>query len=230
MLHRRQQNIASKGRCVIARLFLPQRTVHIRAVGLDVDGVLRNTGHASYLAECKALKDFGIEPPTYEEFVGKFENDLVKYYGLYGIGDHRAIQERFLHYVGETDKEEPFGDVLRFLIQMRNCNVGVFAVSGHPTHKLHGWFAEHGIDIHLRCVYGGSKDKRACLRSAFQDLHTDPKDGCYIGDWGVDMRAANAVGTIPIGITRGHNSRKALVECGASHVVEHLHEFGGLIE
>ncbi len=189
---------------------------------------MRNTGHLAYLADSKALEDFGITPHPYENYVKVFDNDLAKYYGQYGIADHRAIQERFLYHAGEVDTERPFDDVLKFLGHMSARNIRVFAVSGHPTHKLLGWFAEHGINV--KCVYGGSRDKRACLRNACRDVRTAPEATCYVGDWGIDMQAADAVGSIPIGITRGHNTRAALIECGAEHVVDHLREFADLID
>jgi phosphoglycolate phosphatase-like HAD superfamily hydrolase len=191
---------------------------------------VRNTGHKCYLADAEALREFGIEPLPFHSYVKEYESDPARYYAKFGIKDHGSVHERFYHHVGETDKEPPFDDVLGFLEHMEKCRVTVFAVSGHPLHKLHSWFAEHKIAQHFKCVYGGSRNKVACLRNACRDVHADPGAVCYVGDWGLDMRAANTAGPIPIGITRGHDSRSALIDSGAWHVVEHLHEFGGLIQ
>lgn len=212
----------------MATLLLPQMQVETLAVGLDVDGVLRDTAYNAYAACCKTVEELGGIPPSFNDFVHGYESDFHAYYRQCGVQDVERVYPVFLRHVGAPDDAAPFPDVNDFLSHLEHLELKVFAVSSHPTEQLHEWFAAHGIDDHMLCIYGGSRDKRACIQNACESVSVDPKSACYVGDWGLDMRAAKAVGLLPIGITRGYSSRAGLTASGAAHVVDHLSELVGL--
>jgi phosphoglycolate phosphatase-like HAD superfamily hydrolase len=213
------------------RLDLPDREADLAAVGLDVDGVMRDTGYRVYTAALKTVEELGgTPPPSFDDFVQGYQPNYDHYRDAYKVAatKERTLEVLFRH-LGPSDDVAPFADVNDFLAQMRGLAVPVFAVSSHPADRLHAWFAEHGIDDHFLCIFGGSRDKRACLRNACTEVGAAPRSACYVGDWGMDMRAARDVGAIPVGITRGYPSRSGLLASGAMHVVDHLPELAALI-
>lgn len=213
----------------MATLHLSHALVETRAIGLDVDGVLRDTAYVAYQALCKTVDELGGIAPAFDAFVQGYESDYRTYYRSCGVQDVERIYPVYSRYVGAPDSVPPFPDVADFLSHLQDHDVKVFVVSSHPTEQLHSWFAAHGIDDHMLCVFGGSRDKRDCIRGALASVDIPSFAACYVGDWGLDMRAAKAVGLTPIGITRGYPSKTGLLASGAAHVVEHLHELVEMI-
>ncbi len=209
----------------MATLILPP-VREILAVGLDVDGVMRDTGYSAYEVMCKSIIDLGGTVPTFEMFVHGWTTDVVTFYGECDV--HCGLEEIYRVYrkylPDDYDACEPYHDVAVFLNHLGTLGLKVFAVSSHPHLAVVDWFATHNIETHFSHVAGGSKDKVICLTTACSKLEVSSRSVCYVGDWGSDMRAALVAGLIPIGITRGYDSRLALVKSGAEYVVEHLED------
>ena len=215
----------------MATLVLPERKIHIDAFGLDVDGVLRDTGYHIYEATLKALKELGANrTPTFEHFVRGQGGDLVTFYKECGVElTKEEIYASYDKYVPSHDAEKPFEDVVGFLLALTTRNVKVFVVSGHPTEKLQRWFEEYNFHEHIHHLQGGSRDKAVHIRAACEHLEVSPRATCYVGDWGNDMKAAVLARTVPIGDTRTYATRKILIEADAQYAVDHLSELVGII-
>jgi phosphoglycolate phosphatase-like HAD superfamily hydrolase len=198
----------------------------LAAIGLDVDGVLRNTAIHAYFASCKVISGNGGTAPALDAFVRDLNLDFLTYYQACGakLATIDELLEKFRACVKVHDDEQPFPDVAEFLVTLRHLGVKVFAVSSHPQEKLHGWFKAHGLDDHFVHFSGGSRDKAVCIAKACEELRVNPSAVAYVGDWGLDMRGAAGAGVLPIGITRGYEVRQGLYESGAAHVVDHLLE------
>ena len=209
----------------MATLCLPSRRIKVEAVGLDVDGVLRDTGYAAYLALCATVRELNGTPPPFATFVREFDTTPSKYlpyYGSCGVGDTAEVHPTFLRHFKVVGDTLPYADVEEFLSRLQALQLKVFAVSSHPAEELHRWFVNHGLDDHLLYLCGGSRDKRTALLRALAIVGGHPPATCYVGDWGLDMRAARMTGLVPIGLTRGYPARWGLLASGAAHVVNHL--------
>jgi len=230
IMYAENANLWKERWCIVATLALPHRRMELRAIGVDVDGVLRNTGYLAYLAAAKTIAELGGSSPTFADYVHEYESDVLTYYSSRGVKEElEKIDTVFFRHANMHDDTPPFDDVRDFLAHAQSRDVTVFAVSGHPTEQLHEWFVTQGIDDHLFCIFGGSRDKRACITNACKKIGVDHAMTCYVGDWGVDMRAARGVGVVPIGITRGYETRTILESNDAAHVIDHLHELSPLI-
>ena len=207
----------------MATLVLPEAEFSLEAVGLDVDGVLRDTGYHIYEASCKTIAELGGVPPSYEEFITSQGGDLVTYYAYCGVS--RSKEEIYAVY----DKVVPFDDVDDFMTGLVSRGVKLFVVSSHPRENLRLWFLEHKLHDHLLDFQGGSRDKPLHIQEACQRLEVNPARACYVGDWGLDMKAAIAAGALPIGITRFYNTELILLQAGAKCVVRHLSDLAGMI-
>jgi phosphoglycolate phosphatase len=196
----------------------------IFALGLDVDGVIRDTGYHAYEVMCKTLVELGGTVPTFDTFVHGYTTDVVTFYGECGVccGLEKILSVYRKHSAGHHDDCAPYRDVARFLNYLSVLEVRMFAISSHPHAQIVEWFTTHRIGAYFSHVAGSSIDKAVCLTEACNTIKVLPHKACYVGDWGADMRAAATAGLIPIGITRGYDSRSALVKSGANYVVEHL--------
>jgi len=213
----------------MAHLQLSRQRVEIHAVGLDVDGVLRDTAYDSFVALCKTIEELGGTAPSFSNFVHDFESNALAYYAHCGVKEMEKIHSVYYRHLHPHDSVLPYDDVLGFLEHLRSLRLKVFVVSGHNTERLQEWFVAQGLRDNLECLRGSSKNKKICIRESCEEIGIDPCNTCYIGDWGLDMRAASANGLIPIGMTRGYESYASLIRSGAIHVVENLNELVPLI-
>jgi phosphoglycolate phosphatase-like HAD superfamily hydrolase len=198
--------------------------VEVHAVGLDVDGVLRNTGFPAYEAFCAAVEELNGTVPTFDRFVAEYVSSHLPFYSACGVSDLDLVHPTFQKHWKHHDNVAPFADVPDFLTHLESLDLRVFVVSSHPTEKLHTWLKEHDLHPHIKEIRGGSRDKEVCLRESCTTLGIQTRSMLYFGDWGLDMRAAQTVGGTAVGVTRGYNSRNALVRSGAHHVIDHLSE------
>ena len=204
----------------------------MRAVGLDVDGVMRDTGYPAYQFLCKSLTKLGaVRVPTFDEFVREYSHNLVEFCQKYGVScTNEEYMEVYRGYSnGHHDVIKPFDDVLPTIEYLNALGLEMFAVSSHTHDAIEQWFDTHGLASHFAHVAGSSVDKTAALRLMCDKIAIKPRQACYVGDWGADMRSATEAGLLPIGITRGYESRAELVASGAMHVIDHLHELADSI-
>jgi phosphoglycolate phosphatase-like HAD superfamily hydrolase len=218
----------------VAILNLPRKKVRIHAVGLDVDGPIRNTGLHAFEAFCKTVEQLGGVRPELHSFVRDYRSGWGKehYIGQCGILDLPSHEVRDAYRNNLRPRHEhvpPCEDLLQFLGHSKQCGLKLFVVSGDNHERLLAWFDTHNLHVHFHSVQGSSNDKIDALRETCENIGIDPCDAAYVGDWGLDMRAALEVGLVPIGITRGCETRGALLESGAAYVVDTLLELQGLI-
>jgi len=213
----------------LAHLQLPRLHAEIQAVGLDVDGVLRDTAYDAYVALCKTVDELGGVVPSFNDFVHSYETNALAYYARCGVKETEKVHSVYYRHVRSHDNVLPYDDVQGFLEHLGNLHVKIFVVSSHSTEKLHEWFATHGLGESLACIRGSSRNKEFCIHESCEEIGVDPRATCYIGDWGLDMRAARANGILSIGVTRGYGSYTGLMRSGAVHVVDHLSELVPLI-
>jgi HAD superfamily hydrolase (TIGR01549 family) len=210
----------------MARLYLPERDIPLKACGLDVDGVLRDTGMHIYEATCRTIVDLGGTAPSYIDYLlaqdAHEEYLLVERCGV--VASHEEIDEAYLQRVPSHDDEPPFEDVHSFLAELAARNLKLFVVSRHENDLLTDWFRNHRLDHHIERLQGSSRDKSGHIREICAHLGVSPEETCYVGDMGGDMKAAKAAGTVPIGITRAYETREILRSAGAEEIIEHLPE------
>jgi phosphoglycolate phosphatase-like HAD superfamily hydrolase len=214
----------------VAVLILPDREVEIDTVGLDVDGVVRETGYLAFHHCRLAITELGGIPPELDDFVHDWGGLLNTYFRSCGVtASDEEIRRVNGKYTSTHDIADPYHDVEDALTHLESLGVHTFALSGHGHPELKAWFEKHGLYDRFGHVQGngGAKvEQLVTLRHTFSVL---PARACYIGDWGQDMRAARAANFIPIGITRDLKTRHVLERNEAAIVIDHLHELATLI-
>lgn len=207
-----------------------QLHVPIVVVGLDVDGVARDTAWLAYQNCCLAIEQLGGTPPKFEDFVHGWCGSLGRYYRSCGVTAPIEEIHRVNHdYIQMSDNHGPFSDVDTTLEYLQSCSVRLFALSGHTDSNIQAWFAKHNLHTRFEHIQGDGSDKADHLRAICKKFGVDPTKACYLGDWGQDMRAAKEVGMIPIGVARSYKTHNVLRRNGAAHVIDHLHELCELI-
>lgn len=214
----------------MALLRLPEKELDLDAVGLDVDGVARDSGVLAHEAARKTIEEYGGVPPTLEEYVRDFHYDFLAYYRACGATlTLEQLEGSYWKHCRAPEECPPFPDLGAFLEEIQSRGLKVFTVSAHAEDKVRQWFVDHKLDTHFLHLRGGSRDKVACIRGSCATLGVDLSRTCYVGDWGIDMRAAKEASVLPLGITRGYPTKQALLHNGAAHVIDHLSELADMI-
>ncbi len=212
-------------------LNLPSRSVEIRAVGFDVDGVLRDTGFEAFQNCQRAIRELGGTPPLFEDFVHDWGGLLIEYYRSCGVtASDEDIRRINSGYIAGHDEVAPFEDVLITLERLELLGIPTFALSSHADDKLQTWFRTHGLHTRFAHIRGDGREKINSLRDICTLLDVMPAQAVYIGDWAQDMRAAKEAGLLPVGIARFHKTSQVLTRNGAELVVDELGELVSRIE
>ncbi len=93
-------------------------------------------------------------------------------------------------YIAGHDIVAPFEDVVPVLVYLGSLGIPMFALSGHAQAPLNDWFAKHNCMCISRMCRATGRDKMTHLAALCANLGVVPSAGCYLGDWGQDMRAA----------------------------------------
>jgi len=211
----------------VPTLFLPEGPVEICAVGLDIDGVQRDTAYLAYRTLAQTIVTLGGTPPSYVQWVRQYSHDFLGFYRSCGVSHTveriTEVYRGILQYA--EDATAPFDDVASFLAYIDTCGLPAFVVSGVRIQLQFEWFVKHGIHEYFAHVVSSfGRPKVRLLEDACLALAIPFRAACYVGDLACDMQDARAAGLIPIGMTRGYDTRDVLTEAGAALVVDHLEE------
>lgn len=213
------------------KVWLPQGYRPISAVGLDADGVLRDTGYTAYKTLCAIIEHFGGKRPSYADFILK-DFDHPAYCRKHGAKLESMDEFREMYYrLHPPDGEgRIFADVPAFLRAMGLMDLDLFVVSSCREDWLLPWFERHSLNGHFGYIVAKARPKEAHLRDVCRQLGVEPAEVLYVGDMGHDMESCVAAGTIPVGMTRGHDEAHAsLRHAGAELVVRSLEHLECLI-
>lgn len=212
-------------------LMLRDRSVTLAVVGLDMDGVQRDTAYRAYQSLCKTVVELGGIPPGYAAWARRFSHDFLPFYRACGVSATAGvITEVYRRHQAHLEEDAvPFSDVAGFLSHLEASDLKAFVVSNASLEYLQEWLAVHDLNAKFAHVGSASGDKQASLEKACEALGVPAAAACYVGDLGCDMRNAADAGLLPIGITRGYETREALIASGALFVVDTLEELAAYI-
>ncbi len=212
------------------KLWTPDGYVEKSAVGLDLDGVARDTGYKAYLSVNELIKKFGGKPVTYADYILKPFNNL-QYVTSCGASIDKETLHREYHDLHPADNlTGPFADVTSFCEQVGMLGLDLFVVTACRADWVVNWFKEHSLGAHFAQVIHSAKPKDPHLRAVCAELGVEPDEVFYVGDMGHDMEAAIKAEILPVGITRGYDGAEAsLKKAGAKMVVRSLEHLACLI-
>jgi phosphoglycolate phosphatase-like HAD superfamily hydrolase len=214
----------------MARLLLPDGEAPLAAVGLDLDGTIRDTGLSTFEALLKAVAELGGRPMTYEYFVDTYNGDRVSIYREAGVvADDETIKAAFRKHNDGNPLPEPYPDVIPFLTYALDLKLDLFVVTNSRHAHVHDWLKNHEMHAHFGHVASDTDGKAEHILFACRQLGCKPEEACYVGDMGSDMRDARKAGLMPIGLTRGNATGRALFSNGAAAVFDGLEEFSKII-
>lgn len=212
-------------------LWTPWGEVPVSAVGLDVDGVMRDTNIIAHRSLERIITHFGGTAPSYGQHICK-DFDHVLYCRKHGATIEDLAAFRKVYYeVHPPDKDTPpFPDVADFCRQVAALGLNLFVVSSCREDWLVPWFEEHSLGAHFAYIVHTARPKEPHIADICAQLGVEPRHVMYVGDMVHDVHAAKAVGAVPVGVTRGHEGAKdALYEGGAQLVTESLEHLAQLI-
>ncbi len=146
------------------------------------------------------------------EYVERVKLSFVEYYSVH-IAEHTR----------------PYDGVLGLLNRLEELGVKL-AVASNKFHKGTVALIDHffGCD-RFASVYGQRvgvpiKPDPTVVEQIITEAGVSRDEVLYVGDSGVDMRTALAVGVRSVGVTWGFRSREELAEAGATYLVDRAEE------
>ena len=216
----------------------------IKAAVFDLDGtVLDTVSSIAYFCN-EAMKKFGIEPESVENY---------KYHAGNGakLLVHRALSAKnadteenfnrvFPFYMESYDKNpayktEHFKGLPEVLKKMKEKGIALGIVSNKPESTVREVLPEFFPDGFFKYVYGSlgkmplKPDPTAVLH-IMENENAKPDEVLYVGDSGVDMKTGKNAGVFTIGVSWGFRPREELVENGADVVIDKPEELLNFIK
>ncbi len=118
--------------------------------------------------------------------------------------------------------------IRKLLLNLREKDVRMSVVSAHPQNRLEADLQRLGIIGAFDQVKGSCHDKVESIFNMVRDVvGVDGIFGAaYIGDTVSDMRAANAAGVMPIGVSYGYQTHEQVLEGNPCKVLPCVNTLG----
>ena len=200
----------------------------MKAVLFDLDGTLLDT--LADIADCanRIRVELGLPPHprnAYRDFVGNGLKELLMRAlparALRGA-DLKKRARRFeeLYAKHGQDRTRPYPGVARMLDEVARRGLPMGVVSNKPQRFTRQCVSELLPRWRFNVVRGSRpsqplKPHPAGPLAAARAMGAKPSEVLYLGDTGVDMKAAAAAGMFPVGALWGFRDAKELKSCGA---------------
>lgn len=201
----------------------------IKVACFDLDGTLIDSVVRGYEAVSSIFADCNIVPPPFEEWCRKYTPPDYTFFEERGITLTRQEFIDLYHDRAKHEVAQLYPDVIECLAELNSMDVGLCLVTSQRQHVAQERCHTLGILPYFQLLRADSPDKADCLLATCRQLRLEPADLVYVGDFGHDMRDACRAGVMPIGITRGNQTRAMLLEEGAQHVVDQLVELVSIV-
>ena len=119
------------------------------------------------------------------------------------------------------------------ILKDRNFKLAIFTINSKKSsdYILDNHRLKHFFDtIITREAVSIVKPDPSHLAAALEALDVNYDEAVVVGDSIVDMRSANALNTMAVGIAKDSNNAKKLTHAGATHTIESISELPGLIK
>ena len=210
----------------------------------DCDGTLVDSAHVIHDCMAGSFTDYGYEAP-----------DIAQTKSIIGLTLDTAIarlldrdidvevtamtaryKNRFAAVRASGDLHEPLYDGIAALIAnlaaREETLLGV--VTGKSRRGLAAVLQAHGFERTFTTLRTAddcpSKPHPAMVLECCRETGCDPEGTIVVGDAVFDMQMARAAGATGIGVSWGYSSRQALLDAGASRVIDRPSDLMTLIE
>lgn len=198
----------------------------------DLDGTLLNTLPDLVFLTNRVLHEHGFPEHTTEEinsYVGGGARVLLRRATPKGTPDAEidAILSRWKELYPEFGHRltVPYEGMPEALAVLKGRGAKLGVLSNKFDAAVRSVIAEHfpGVFDIARgeCAEIPRKPDPTGLRYLLDQLGVSPERTAYVGDSGIDVETAVAVGAYPIGVTWGYRKPEELLEKGAALLVDH---------
>lgn len=212
----------------------------IELLALDLDGVIIDS--LPGIARCLSLvfEEHGLPVPAAETIRSIIGPPLeIGVASLLGGDEPDAdlisalVVDFRRHYADmSADLTDVFPGVIPTLTRLRSTGFRLAIATSKPsasTEILVEAMGLAGLFDHIECAMSPSDTKTEVLTRVLDRVGLDPHSSVMVGDRHHDIRAAMAVGSVPIGALWGYGSREELVDAGATHVIGEIGELTSLV-
>lgn len=178
----------------------------IKAILFDMDGVLVNSLEAWFKLFNKALKHFGKEEFTWQQFLdkvwgGPIERDAKKFFGK----SVDKIKEFYFNNFDEFEKNlKLFPKTKETLAELKNKKLKLGVVTNTPKKQASKLLEELNLTNYFDVIVGGDEVEHGkpapdMILLACKKLKIKPEDSVYVGDSDTDMIAGKKAKCLTIG-------------------------------
>ena len=132
------------------------------------------------------------------------------------------------------DHSYPYDGTLKMLTRLKSAGVQLAVLSNKPHADvltvIATLFPRDLFSIVLGRMHKfAAKPAPDALQFVMEYLCVSPEDAIYVGDSEVDLRFAANAGIPCVSVSWGYRSRKALLEAGATRVIDDVGEIAGIV-
>jgi phosphoglycolate phosphatase-like HAD superfamily hydrolase len=204
----------------------------LQHICFDVSGTLWDDWHLARHSTLSILKKTGTtHAPCGTEITEEFlirnpqasAVDSLRFCGLRGEGqDLHNLHIKAMREKHEEEQPALYEGVKELLLELKNRDIILSAVSAHPEELLYSGFKHHGIQDHFSGIMGDcySSKTASIAELAYRfGAHT-----WYVGDSIKDMQNAHAACVPGVAVSYGYTPRDKLVETHPLMIIHSVQE------
>lgn len=215
----------------------------LRLAAFDLDGTLLDSASSIVAGVVDCWEACGFEPPDPENvrrIIGLPWEESISAL-LPGSGPEEFAMIRDYHDQvarGERQRRVPdqtlFDGIPELLDGLEEAGYLLAIITSRSSHRLHELLEKEGIGnrfVSLKTTdHGPGKPNPDLMLQTLGDTGIDARDAVMIGDTTFDVLMACSAGTSAIGVSWGVHEPHELLDAGAHHVAEAIHELPGAID
>lgn len=196
----------------------------------DWDGTLLNSLPVYYGAVVKIFQDFGVGPPTLNDYRDNITPDFMQFYWNRGIPAHATGKDlnliRSAYFEKNWNSAELHPGAKELLLHCRKIGFEVFLSTAEVYDIGNRRLREFGIRNLIRGWARGGNSRYDDIADILAFYGEEPEKVWYIDDTASGLEAAKEcdLGLNTIGFTKGFNSPKKIGSANPDHVADSLFE------
>ena len=197
----------------------------------DWSGTLVNDLPPVVEATNAVLRHFGRPEVTVDSFRREFQLPFTQYYKQKLPGSEMEEIDRVFRaaFRQSTQPVTVLPHAREFLLACQADNRRLFVLSSAPQEAVEKQATHLGLLPFFHSIYGSVFDKRKRIASLLEEHGMAADATCMIGDMTHDVDTARTGGIGAVAVLTGYEFHDTLTAAGPDYLVDHLHEFAGLM-
>jgi len=197
----------------------------------DLDQTLVDTLPRFHKIFNMALKNFGCNEVSWNDFIKRYKDDTLNYYVCV---DHRTFWDWFLSHYNDIkcDGDKLIPGAKETLKELKKMEMKIAIITGRMVspNSVMKELDEFSLSSFVDLVYTrlnnycDGRRRTELIIEAMKYFNVDKNETFFVGDYWPDMQSGREAGILTIGVLTGHENPEKLMENGADFVIESVEE------